>query len=151
MRYHLFQKFFGKMVKIKETSFLSTRGVLIKCRHCKRLETLCFLLRLHFLISEVDNSKLKIKKIRYKKIRAVSVSTALHQFVFRREVYLRPKSLRRKGGGVEPRGLVHCFYQGYISNQILDFEFSKGLKYKIQRKKKMFGFSCQKKMFCLDK
>ena len=25
MRYHLFQKFFGKMVKIKETSFLSTR------------------------------------------------------------------------------------------------------------------------------
>ena len=26
MRYHLFQKFCGKMVKIKETSFLSTRG-----------------------------------------------------------------------------------------------------------------------------
>ena len=25
MRYHLFQKFFGKMVEIKETSFLSTR------------------------------------------------------------------------------------------------------------------------------
>ena len=25
MRYHLFQKFFGKMVRIKETSFLSTR------------------------------------------------------------------------------------------------------------------------------
>ena len=25
MRYHLFKKFFGKMVKIKETSFLSTR------------------------------------------------------------------------------------------------------------------------------
>ena len=25
MRYHLFQKFFGKMVKIKEMSFLSTR------------------------------------------------------------------------------------------------------------------------------
>ena len=25
MRYHFFQKFFGKMVKIKETSFLSTR------------------------------------------------------------------------------------------------------------------------------
>ena len=24
MRYHLFQKFFGKMVKIKETSFLFT-------------------------------------------------------------------------------------------------------------------------------
>ena len=24
MRYHLFQKFFGKMVKIKEMSFLST-------------------------------------------------------------------------------------------------------------------------------
>ena len=27
MRYHLFQKFFGKMVKIKETSFLFTRGI----------------------------------------------------------------------------------------------------------------------------
>ena len=25
MRYHLFQKFFGKMVKIKKTSYLSTR------------------------------------------------------------------------------------------------------------------------------
>ena len=25
MRYHLFQKFFGKMVKIKETSFLSAK------------------------------------------------------------------------------------------------------------------------------
>ena len=28
MRYHLFQKFFGKMVKIKETSFLSTHSEL---------------------------------------------------------------------------------------------------------------------------
>ena len=25
MRYHLFQTFFGKMVKVEETSFLSTR------------------------------------------------------------------------------------------------------------------------------
>ena len=31
---HLFQKYFEKMVKIKETFFLSTSGVLIKCRHC---------------------------------------------------------------------------------------------------------------------
>ena len=29
MRYHLFQKFFGKMVEIKETSFLSTRGMIL--------------------------------------------------------------------------------------------------------------------------
>ena len=27
MRYHLFQKFFGKIVRIKEMSFLSTKGV----------------------------------------------------------------------------------------------------------------------------
>ena len=31
MRYHLFQKFFGKMVKIKETSFFSTRGMYLSC------------------------------------------------------------------------------------------------------------------------
>ena len=37
MRYHLFQKFFGKMVKIKEMSFLSTRGMGLmfgNCRSC---------------------------------------------------------------------------------------------------------------------
>ena len=34
MRYHLFQKFFGKMVKIKETSFLSTRGMYLSCHGC---------------------------------------------------------------------------------------------------------------------
>ena len=34
MRYHLFQKFFGKMVKIKETSFLSTRGIILMFGNC---------------------------------------------------------------------------------------------------------------------
>ena len=34
MRYHLFQKFFGKMVKIKEMSFLSTRGMILIFRNC---------------------------------------------------------------------------------------------------------------------
>ena len=34
MRYHLFQKFFGKMVKIKETSFLSIRGMYLSCHGC---------------------------------------------------------------------------------------------------------------------
>ena len=34
MRYHLFQKFFGKMVKIKETSFLSTRGMTLMFGNC---------------------------------------------------------------------------------------------------------------------
>ena len=34
MRYHLFQKFFGKMVKIKETSFLSTRGAVCFALNC---------------------------------------------------------------------------------------------------------------------
>ena len=34
MRYHLFQKFFGKMVKIKETSFPSTKGMYLSCHGC---------------------------------------------------------------------------------------------------------------------
>ena len=34
MRYHLFQKFFGKMVKIKETSFLSTMGMTLMFGNC---------------------------------------------------------------------------------------------------------------------
>ena len=37
MRYHLFQKFCGKMVEIKETSFLSTRGAV-----CFALNCMCF-------------------------------------------------------------------------------------------------------------
>ena len=34
MRYHLFQKFCGKMVKIKEMSFLSTRGAVCFALNC---------------------------------------------------------------------------------------------------------------------
>ena len=34
MRYHLLQKFFGKMVKIKETSFLFTRGMTLMFGNC---------------------------------------------------------------------------------------------------------------------
>ena len=34
MRYHLFQKFFGKMVKIKKTSFLYTRGMGLMFGNC---------------------------------------------------------------------------------------------------------------------
>ena len=34
MRYHLFQKFFGKMVKIKETSFVSTKGMRLIFGNC---------------------------------------------------------------------------------------------------------------------
>ena len=34
MRYHLFQKFFGKMVKIKEASFLSAEKSSFSASHC---------------------------------------------------------------------------------------------------------------------
>ena len=34
MKYHLFQKFFGKMVKIKEMSFLSTKGMGLMFGNC---------------------------------------------------------------------------------------------------------------------
>ena len=34
MRYHLLQKFFGKMVKIKETSFFSTKGMTLMFGNC---------------------------------------------------------------------------------------------------------------------
>ena len=34
MRYHLFQKFFGKMIEIKEMSFLSTRGMTLMFGNC---------------------------------------------------------------------------------------------------------------------
>ena len=34
MRYHLFQKFFGKMVEIKETSFLFNRGMILMFGNC---------------------------------------------------------------------------------------------------------------------
>ena len=37
MRYHLFQKLFRKMVEIKETSFLSTRGMILIFGNCIRL------------------------------------------------------------------------------------------------------------------
>ena len=36
MRYHLFQKFFGKMVEIKETSFLSTKGMTLMFGNCMK-------------------------------------------------------------------------------------------------------------------
>ena len=35
MRYHLFQKFFGKMVEIKETSFISSRGAVCFALNCR--------------------------------------------------------------------------------------------------------------------
>ena len=44
MRYHLFQKFFGKMVKIKETSFLSTRGMYLSCHGCTYVHLLRYFL-----------------------------------------------------------------------------------------------------------
>ena len=34
MRYHLFQRLFGKMVRIKEMSFLSTRGMILMFGNC---------------------------------------------------------------------------------------------------------------------
>ena len=34
MRYHLYQTFFGKIVKIKEMSFLSTRGMGLMFGNC---------------------------------------------------------------------------------------------------------------------
>ena len=34
MRHHLFQKLFGKMVKIKEMSFPSTKGMYLSCHGC---------------------------------------------------------------------------------------------------------------------
>ena len=39
MRYHLFQKFFGKMVKIKETSFLLSKCLVSITRHCTSCRT----------------------------------------------------------------------------------------------------------------
>ena len=36
MRYHLLQKFFGKMVKITEMSFLFTRGMGLMFGNCKK-------------------------------------------------------------------------------------------------------------------
>ena len=38
MRYHLSQKFFGKIVKIKETSFLSIRGMTLMFGNCMLIE-----------------------------------------------------------------------------------------------------------------
>ena len=36
MRYHLFQNFFGKMVKMKETSFLLSMCLVSIARHCRK-------------------------------------------------------------------------------------------------------------------
>ena len=38
MRYHLFQKFFEKMVKIKETSFLLSKCLVSIAHHCRQME-----------------------------------------------------------------------------------------------------------------
>ena len=38
MRYHLFQKVFGKMVKIKETSFFLSKCLVSIARHCRKTE-----------------------------------------------------------------------------------------------------------------
>ena len=37
MKYHLFQKVFKKMVKIKETSFLSSKCLVSVARHCSKV------------------------------------------------------------------------------------------------------------------
>ena len=42
MRYHLFQKFFGKMVEIKEMSFPFTRGMILMFGNCRLICTLSF-------------------------------------------------------------------------------------------------------------
>ena len=58
MRYYLFQKFFEKMVKIKETSFLSTSGMILIFGNCR-----CMKIIYHQLDSSkngfelVENSK----------------------------------------------------------------------------------------------
>ena len=39
MSYHLFQKFFGKMVEIKKMSFLSTRGMILIFRNCNKTKS----------------------------------------------------------------------------------------------------------------
>ena len=44
MRYHLFQKFFGKMVKIKETSLLSQLCWFSINNHCKSFRLMVFLI-----------------------------------------------------------------------------------------------------------
>ena len=41
MRYHLFQKFFGKMVKIKETSFLLIKCLVSIAHHCRWVDFEC--------------------------------------------------------------------------------------------------------------
>ena len=51
MRYHQFRKFFGKMVRIKETSFLSTRGMILIFRNCCYVNRLQLLVLYQFLIT----------------------------------------------------------------------------------------------------
>ena len=52
MRYHLFQKYFGKMVKIKKTFFLSTWGITFIWHNCN-LEILVLQMLLYFPFSLV--------------------------------------------------------------------------------------------------
>ena len=52
MRYHLFQKFFGKMVKIKETSFLSTRGMTLMFGNC--------ILHTYYMLLSLDTSNVGV-------------------------------------------------------------------------------------------
>ena len=46
MRYHLFQKFFGKTVRIKKKSFLYTRGITFIWHNCNRVCIFLFKVRL---------------------------------------------------------------------------------------------------------
>ena len=56
MRYHLFQKFCGKMVKIKEMSFLSTRGAVCFALNCIKLQSDLIIDGYMDLLPKIDKS-----------------------------------------------------------------------------------------------
>ena len=60
MRYHLFQKAFGKMVKIKETSFLLSKCLVSIGQHCMISSNLFLLFNINYIKSWMYSKLIEI-------------------------------------------------------------------------------------------
>ena len=83
MRYHLFQKFGGKMVKIKETSFLSTRGAVWLALNCSSyhfwaIEKCCPILKSYWCLLFADLNKVHLNWIFWTLFCKIHVYLFLH-------------------------------------------------------------------------
>ena len=74
MRYHLFQQFFEKVVKIKETLFLLSKCLVSIARHCKtektggarRCELMLSFIEFRIIVLAPNNERIEFKVFWFK-------------------------------------------------------------------------------------